>query len=581
MQHGYNTYLIELAKAQRVAAKLSGASSIELSAGQESKQNTLYKTGANIVPMMFVKGSLPSWAQHHDKTKTNEYLGCIAHKMKQAGSGTSSKDGFQNIPAGYTYLAQFVFHDLTRSHILPSKEQKSHQASSLNSASLDLDTLYGFGPMFDPQLFEREEEGFSHRCRFRIGEPGNATSGNLKDAHLPRCPFDLARIRENGAVGQQRSVDPIIADVRNDDHLILSQLLVLFKEVHNKVVATGLSTGLDNEKSYQKARLFLTQTYRYIVINDFLRKILTDEVYADFTKAKPEYIASSKIKNNELAAEFTFAASRFGHSMVRHRYPVNKLRVGKNEATITQILQFSSANANPDLPLPADWAIDWRFFFDLDTNPKPVPARRISPLFAPSIADAVTVQDVAEAAGNERSLAFLDMERCLRFELPTGQQFFNSLNKTFGGRFSNHELSSEQMRAQSIPFALPTNAQALDAALSVRPKFYEETPLSYYILQEASVHGKHGSELGLVGSYIVATTIYNALAIPPVGSPGGLSRSTEIRVATAQNVVNTMPKLIGLLDQDNEQLLNTLYRSDEELSRQLRKPARRFHEAGE
>src|SRR3954465_4376738 len=52
------------------------------------------------------------------------------------------------IPAGYTYLAQFVDHDLTFDPTPPGR--RVDDLANLRTPRLDLDSLYGAGPLDQP-----------------------------------------------------------------------------------------------------------------------------------------------------------------------------------------------------------------------------------------------------------------------------------------------------------------------------------------------------------------------------------------------------------------------------------------------
>ena len=64
-----------------------------------------------------------------------------------SGSGRSSR-----VPAGYTYVGQFVDHDLTfdKTKVMLGERVTPAQLVQARSPSLDLDSLYGAGPQ-DPE----------------------------------------------------------------------------------------------------------------------------------------------------------------------------------------------------------------------------------------------------------------------------------------------------------------------------------------------------------------------------------------------------------------------------------------------
>src|SRR5436189_854176 len=64
------------------------------------------------------------------------------------------------IPAGYTYLGQFIDHDITFDPM--SELQKRNDPDALvdfRTPRFDLDSLYGSGPSDDPFLYESDRPG--------------------------------------------------------------------------------------------------------------------------------------------------------------------------------------------------------------------------------------------------------------------------------------------------------------------------------------------------------------------------------------------------------------------------------------
>ena len=71
-----------------------------------------------------------------------------------------------------------------------------------------------------------------------------------------------------------------------------------------------------------------------------------------------------------MPVEFSVAAYRFGHSMVRPQYRLNP----DIERPIFADARGRTADLGGFRPIPAGWAIDWQFFIDLDHEPGPCPA---------------------------------------------------------------------------------------------------------------------------------------------------------------------------------------------------------------
>jgi len=159
----------------------------------------------------------------------------------------------RTIPAAYTYLGQFVDHDLTFDPI-------SHLRQSLSPAQLkalvdfrtprfDLDNLYGRGP--DDQPYMYEDDGIhllpGERMRGRPFDPGAV--------QLPRGPSGRA----------------LIGDPRNDENRIVAQLHAIFLRFHNEVADR---LGGNKNVSFREVRQCVQWHYQWMLVRDFLPTIV-------------------------------------------------------------------------------------------------------------------------------------------------------------------------------------------------------------------------------------------------------------------------------------------------------------------
>ena len=125
------------------------------------------------------------------------------------------------IPAGYTYLGQFIDHDLTfdKSDLMEGANISPATLLQSRSPSLDLDSLYGDGPA-DPAL------GAPYQADGIASEDGR---GGRRRRPAPTC---RARPRAPSAG------EAIIGDPRNDENLAVAQTHCAFIRFHNRVVDT-------------------------------------------------------------------------------------------------------------------------------------------------------------------------------------------------------------------------------------------------------------------------------------------------------------------------------------------------------
>ena len=162
-----------------------------------------------------------------------------------------------HIPSGYTYLLQFVAHDLVHSAIpLSVAGELNADTANARRSALKLETLFGSGPVGSPFVYALDAPNDERRTKLRLGRM------RWKDKGVePGCPFrDIARTPAENVTGIDRSIaghrvaltEALVADPRNDDHAIMSQLTALFALLHNGLVdmvrrgepATGINANL-------------------------------------------------------------------------------------------------------------------------------------------------------------------------------------------------------------------------------------------------------------------------------------------------------------------------------------------------
>ena len=100
------------------------------------------------------------------------------------------------IPAGWTFFGQIVAHDVTHDRA-PLRERET-SPRNYRTPRLDLEVLYGSGPIGQPYLYQQHDGDKFLIGRNDQGEPND----------LPRNPEGLA----------------IIGDPRNDTYVFISQL---------------------------------------------------------------------------------------------------------------------------------------------------------------------------------------------------------------------------------------------------------------------------------------------------------------------------------------------------------------------
>jgi hypothetical protein len=194
-----------------------------------------------------------------------EVLGQLADAMTAPAGRTPPEDqpdddentgGAEDpgISAGYTYLGQFIDHDITFDPATSFQRTKDRNALiDYRTPRFDLDNLYGRGPADQPYLYERDGKSFVL---------GDHLTGSERDEHA--C--DLPRSPSNGRA--------IIGDPRNDENEIVSQLHAAIMRFHNLLVKQH-----DNEE-FEWIQQRVRWHYQWIVLHDFLPTIVNKETLA-------------------------------------------------------------------------------------------------------------------------------------------------------------------------------------------------------------------------------------------------------------------------------------------------------------
>ena len=393
----------------------------------------------------------------------------------------------KKIPAGYTYLAQFIDHDIA----LDSK-RKEDPWGTINPATItnlrnpvfDLETVYGFKTPSNPNEPARAELlKENSQSLLKLNE---TTADTIKR----KFPNDLPRVLGS----------PIarIVDERNDDILPVAQTQVAFIKFHNAIVA-NLEEG-DTPEVFEKARRIAIRHYQYIILKDLLPKIIKESVLNDVLLNGNKFY-HPKPNNIFMPLEFSVAAFRAGHSLIRDSYQWNKLfndDKGSISATLAELTTFTGfGRMRGKHNLPSDWLINWNWFYDINDSIS-LQASKFN--FAKRI-DTEIAPQLGFLGGNihfdrKHSLPARDLYRTRALSLPTGQAVAHIIASKTPVKF----LDTEQ-----IANLLPENLKNV---------FATETPLWFYLLAEAEIN-ERGQTLGDVGSRLIAETFVALLKLSP------------------------------------------------------------------
>lgn len=432
------------------------------------------------------------------------------------------------IPAGYTYLLQLVAHDIVQSSVSASLVgDPNGRVRNNRQYRLTLDTVYGSGPEVNASIYAIDSAAAPVRTTLRLGQ---------MKSHLSPCPYrDIGRVLPENQTGFALCsglTDVLIADSRNDDNAILSQLLTLFHLLHNALVAKiskfaragGASPEEAAVRGFLCAKAAVTLIYRNIVRNDLLEKVLHPTIYEAYKDVMdPQMLVHPP--DGRLPLEFSHAAFRFGHAMIRDLYRINTPPAERPGGAVVELAIFkammvTSGRSPSEMPLDATWIVKWSNFFDIN-NSKPNPSQKIRPSYNRGLIKPFP----ALGAVAEPGLAGRDLYSSAQLGLWSVDHLIERLRQT---------------PKLGIPAAIETSRLARDKAFRTeaikhwlsqeRAKWRDDDvdlisqdpPLLFYVLFEAwtdavaandpeedeTIQGRH---LGILGSIIVADVIFGVL----------------------------------------------------------------------
>jgi hypothetical protein len=382
--------------------------------------------------------------------------------------GASNLDN-ETIPSGFTFFGQFVDHDLTFDPTSILERQNDPEAiENFRTPAFELDNVYGSGPRVSRHLYDATDP-----AKFLIEKLGGPGSND-----------DLPRNSQNTA---------LIADPRNDENTIVSQLHLAMLKFHNAVVDHLRARGVANSQVFEQAQRMVRWHYQWIILHDFLPRLVGQTLLNDVLDDRPREQLFRWRNEPFIPVEFSVAAYRFGHSQVRPGYGLN---AGFGAAIFNNTLPSNEADPN-DLrggKRAARRFVEWaRFFEGLGDATVPAPAfsKRIDTRLSTALFGLITGApgqlggDGVGTLTNPESLAQRNLLRGLALRLPSGQ--------AMAKRLRIRPLVLEELKQLGVGFE-------------------HSTPPWYYILKEAELEkDNEGRRLGPVGARIVAEVFVGVL----------------------------------------------------------------------
>ena len=447
--------------------------------------------------------------------------------------------GQSQIPAGFTYLGQFVDHDLTfdKTNVMLGDNVAPIDLLQGRSPSLDLDSVYGNGPN-DPESAKFYEADGLH---LKMGK--TETFGGFPG----KQGFDLLRGAGSTAAAKRKAIIP---DERNDENLAVAQVHLAMIRFHNRVVDT-LDPAIPPANRFGRARQKVVKHYQWMLKTDYLPRICAPGVVNNvFNQGRKAFEANAVPTDvPTMPIEFSVAAFRLGHSMIRAEYNWN-VAFDNGTGTLDYLFEFTGKSGSlGGLPrLAANWTADFRRLFDFSETPaaKPalvVPAAKFNRAMRIDTKLVDPLATLPGFTGPDANLALRNLKRAKMVKLATGQQMVAFLNSK-GANIT--KLTNAQVRDGNNGVSLGglTTAQ--------RTLLLQRTPLWFYILREAEFNG---GKLKGVGARIVAETFHRAME----GSNHSIVRDTNFKPSLGpNNQTFRMTDLLFFAFEGKKALLNPL-----------------------
>jgi hypothetical protein len=250
--------------------------------------------------------------------------------------------------------------------------------------------------------------------------------------------------------------------------------------------------------------------YQYLILQDYLPRVVGRKTMDSVLRSSPRGNSTQlKYYTNcaQMPVEFSVAAYRFGHSMVRGLYRVN--------TSTNRVPVFGGSFGSPGIdlvgfsPSPTNFAIDWSLF--LPGGKTSGGAVQASYKIDASITNSLSLLPLPVSSAGPADLAVRNLLRSSQVGLPSGQDVARA-------------MGIRPLPDNQILIGKATgDATEATPITSISASFAGKAPLWAYILAESTAHAYRiengtivGSQkapftLGPVGGRIVAETFVGLL----------------------------------------------------------------------
>lgn len=450
----------------------------------------------------------------------------------------------------FTYFGQFIDHDIsagtdgnppgaTPGTPLP-RDVLERDVVNLNTGMLDLDSLYGDvivccesdamlatamrhptlpgkmlvakpTPVGDPvQVVPLPTDGAGDLVRLDRHIDGILSENKLRQLTDPALLDMFFFLKPGGTPDRPNLHRALIGDSRNDENLFVAQFHLAMLRLHNRVVdacddQAVIAAG--DQALFEWAKTRVRWIYQWLIVNTFLPAVCNADTlaqiiedggafYADFV----DRTGGAPADRLPLPMEFSAAAFRFGHSMVRQSYDWNEFFT---DSDFSLLFAFTGGVANPMLGvtnkrLPSNWVADYTRTA-INPGSKPNRAAQAIDTNLSAILAALPLKANDKPDRPPRNLAVLNLIKGDTLNLPSAQAVAATISAMIGRAIPM--MAADQIAAGPVGHAIAGTPLA------------HETPLWFYVLREAEAAG--GLRLGPLGTTIVAGTLLGLVTHDP------------------------------------------------------------------
>lgn len=159
------------------------------------------------------------------------------------GAGLA-RDNDAKVAAVWPLFGQFIAHDITADRSPLVHRSDPARIRNFRVPKANLEGVYGTGPVGSPYLYRKDDP-----AKLLLSPSG--------------C--DVPRNHEGIA---------LIGDPRNDVHLFVSQIVVAFIILHNRLIDRLRDEGTGEQEVFEEARRAATWHYQHVILREFLPVVI-------------------------------------------------------------------------------------------------------------------------------------------------------------------------------------------------------------------------------------------------------------------------------------------------------------------